>query len=191
MLETDSFIVASVFATMGNEVLNADDAVGNAFADGLAIACTYDQADAPLLEDSLVPGATNALQKVAEALRKYGNGDNVDVPRVFKLAKSAGCCLAATTARSGTASQPSSAGENLGSARLKCVDALFLMLGSAAYRKDEEVALATGEALAVYCDAFSPEDVSWETYQHNWPAAMDEEFARALPPHQQVSLTRT
>ena len=38
---------------MGKEVLNSDDVVGNAFADGLGIACSYEQDDAPILERHL------------------------------------------------------------------------------------------------------------------------------------------
>lgn len=169
---------------MGKEVSNTDDVVGNAFADGLAIACHYDQDDAPVLFDHLIPGATIALISLTEAIRQYGNGDKVDIPRVSKLAKSAGMCLAATTVPDGC---PDSA-KKLGDARLQCVEALFALLGSTAFRKDEEVALWAGEALADYCDSFSPKNVTWSTEESEWPAENDEEFASSLPPHQQVRL---
>lgn len=61
------------------------------------------------------------------------------------------------------------------------------MLGSAAFRKDEEVALWTGEALALYSDAFSPKEVNWSSQTDEWPAEMNDDFAKVLPPHQQVS----
>jgi hypothetical protein len=168
---------------MGEEVLNSDDVVGNAFADGLGIACSYDQEDAPILEDALVSGASLALSKLTEAIRKYGNGETIDVPRVSKLAKAAGTCLACTTA---TPKLGETASKDLGDARLKCVEALFLLLGSAAFRKDEEVALWAGEALADYSDAYSPKDVEWSTEKSVWPEDNNEEFGVALPPHQQV-----
>lgn len=50
---------------------------------------------------------------------------------------------------------------NVGPARIRCVDALFSLIGSMAYRKDAEVALVAGEALANYADAYSPNNVIW------------------------------
>ena len=170
---------------MGNEVLSSDDAVANAFADGLAIACSYDQSDAPILDAAMIPGATVALSKLTEAIRKYGNGETIDVARVSKLTKSAGTCLAATTAT--TLGTPDIS--DLGGARLRCIDSLFLLLGSPAFRKDEEIALWAGEALAQYADAYSPKDVEWSTEQDIWPTDYNEEFSKRLPPHQQVIYT--
>lgn len=171
---------------MGKEVMNSDDVIGNAFVDGLGIACSYDQEDAPILEDALVPGASLALSNLTEAIRKYGNGETIDVPRVSKLAKAAGTCLACTTA---TPKLGTVVSKDLGDARLKAVDAIFLLLGSTAFRKDEEVALWAGEALAAYSDAYSPKDVEWSTSKSVWPEENNEEFALALPPHQQVGFT--
>lgn len=172
---------------MAPQVLHADDTIGNAFADGLTIALAYDTDDAPLLNEALLSGATIALLQLGEALRQFGNGDNIDVPRVSKLAKAAGSCLAATTIVAGHEGTENGTGGDLGSARLSCVDSLFLMLGSAAFRKDEEVALWTGEALALYSDAFSPKEVNWSSQTDEWPAEMNDDFAKVLPPHQQVS----
>jgi len=164
---------------MGTELLNPDDIVANAFADGIAIACSYSQDDAPILEATIVPGATLALSKLSEAIRIYGNGETIDIPRVSKLTRSAGMCLAATTATTTVDS-------SLGDARLICVESLFLLLGSTSFRKDEEVALWAGEALAEYCDAYSPLNVAWPSSEVDWPEEDSEEFARKLPPHQQV-----
>ena len=122
---------------------------------------------------------------MTEAIRKYGNGDTIDVARVSKLSKAAGVCLACTTA---TPKLGKAVSNDLGDARLKCVDALFLLLGSASFQKDEEVALWAGEALADYSDAYSPKDVEWSTAKSAWPDGNDEDFAKALPPHQQVRL---
>ena len=160
-------------------MLNADDIVANAFADGIAVACSYSQDDAPVLEPVMVSGAALALRNLSEAIRKYGNGETVDIPRVSKLTRSAAMCLAATTATT-------TADANLGDSRLSCVESLFNLLGSVSFRKDEEVALWAGEALAEYSDAYSPINVTWSTARNDWPEEDNEEFARVLPPHQQV-----
>lgn len=78
---------------MAPQVLHADDTIGNAFADGLTIALAYDTDDAPLLNEALLSGATIALLQLGEALRQFGNGDNIDVPRVSKLAKAQALAL--------------------------------------------------------------------------------------------------
>lgn len=169
---------------MANDLANNDDIVGNACSDALAIAFSYEEQDAPILQDALIPGATIVLSKLSDAIRKFGNGDKIDVPRVSKLMKAAGMCLAATTATAGHVDETTALGE----ARQKCVEALFLMLGSTSFRKDEEVALWAGEALADYCDSFSPKDVTWSTKEDIWPPDNNEEFALRLPPHQQVSV---
>jgi hypothetical protein len=171
---------------LGDGVLHSDDAVGNAFADGLAIALSFEQNDAPVLDKRLYTGATNALMKLSDSLKKYGNRDHLDISRASKVARSAGVCLAATTTGAGSISDAEDPTQGLGPARLQCVETLFSMLGSPAFRKDEEIALITGEALAVYADAFSPTAVVWSSQEDEWPAEMDDEFAKALPPHQQV-----
>ena len=171
-----------ILSQLAHDLSNTDDIVGNACADALAIAFSYDQLDAPILQDALIPGATIVLSNLSDAIRKYGNGEKIDIPRVSKLMKSTGMCLAATTATTGRIDETTTLGE----ARLKCVDALFLMLGSTSFRKDEEVALWAGEALADYSDSFSPKDVTWSTKEDTWPPDNNEEFALRLPPHQQV-----
>jgi proteasome component ECM29 len=171
---------------LGDGVLHKDDIIGNAFADGLSIALSYETNDAPILDNRLFKGSTQALIKLSNALRKYGNGDHTDAPRALKVVRSAGICLAATTSGAGCVSETDDPDQCLGPARLQCVEALFLMLGSTSFRKDEEIALVAGEALAFYADAFSPEDVVWSSQSDVWPKEMDEDFAKGLPPHQQV-----
>jgi proteasome component ECM29 len=176
-----------MLALLGDGIQHTDDVIGNAFADGLAVALSFETNDAPKLDTRLVHGATDALIQLSRALRKFCNGDYADARRASKVARSAGVCLAATTWGSGVVSAESEDPvQCLGHARLECVEALFSMLGSTAFRKDEEIALVTGEALAMYADAFSPKDVVWSSHSDVWPTEMDEEFARGLPPHQQV-----
>jgi hypothetical protein len=61
------------------------------------------------------------------------------------------------------------------------------LIGSMAFRKDNEVALVAGEALADYADAISPNNAVWSSSAPDWPGLYSDEFANELPPHQQVS----
>jgi proteasome component ECM29 len=176
-------LACKIIQALGDGALNSDEIISNSFADGLAIALSYSADDAPILDERLYAGTTAALVKLATSLRKYGNGDHADATRTTKLAHAAGICLASSTSGAG------STGSNLGAARLDCVEALFSLLGSTAFRKDEEIALITGEALACYADAYSPKDVIWSSQSSNWPDDLNEDFAKELPPHQQVSIS--
>jgi hypothetical protein len=65
-----------------------------------------------------------------------------------------------------------------------CVDALFKLLGSSAFRKDEEIGLTIGEALATIAQAdcaLSSTDVK------DWPLDMNETFAKNSSPAVQVN----
>ena len=176
-------LACKILQALGDGTLNSDEIISNSFADGLAIALSYSADDAPILDERLYAGTTAALVKLATSLRKYGNGDHADATRTTKLVHAAGICLASSTSGAG------STGSNLGAARLDCVEALFSLLGSTAFRKDEEIALFTGEALACYADAYSPKDVVWSSHSSIWPDDLNEDFAKELPPHQQVSLS--
>jgi proteasome component ECM29 len=184
---TGWLMACKVLGALGQGTMHTDEIISNAFADGLAIALSYSEDDAPILDQKLYDGTAAALTQLTTALKKYGNGDHADAPRASKLAHAAGICLAASTSGAGSVSSTDSI--NLGPARLECVAALFALLGSSAFRKDEEVALITGEALATYADAYSPKDVVWSSESADWPATLDEEFANELPPHQQVLFT--
>ena len=185
-----------ILSALGDGTLHKDDIVSNAFSDGLSIALAYNSQDAPILDQRLYTGTTTALVKLWKALHKYGSGDQTNAPRASKLAHATGVCLAASTSGAGTRDSGSESVEidgvvyYLGPARLQCVDALFSLLGSTAFRKDEEIALVAGEALAQFADAFSPRDATWTSEAESWPADLDEEFAKELPPHQQVSYLR-
>ena len=174
----------------GDGVLHADDIIGNAFSDALSIALSYASIDAPVLDSRLYKGSIHALNNLSTALRKYGNGDHTDAPRASRVARSAGICLAATTSGAGCVSNVDDTEQGLGSTRLQCAEALFNLLGSTSFRKDEEVALVAGESLGQYADAYSPKGVVWSSESKEWPKEMDDEFAQGLPPHQQVRPSR-
>jgi proteasome component ECM29 len=113
------------------------------------------------------------LVSVASALNKFGHGDRMNAPRVLKLIEPTGLSIAVSTGLS---------------ERSKCVEALFKLLGSEAFRKDEEIGLVIGEALALFGEAYSTaeSDSSSETDTDNWPLDMDETFGRSLSPPAQV-----
>jgi proteasome component ECM29 len=176
-----------IFAALGRGLLHSDEIIGNACADGLGIAFSYDGTDAPLLDSRLYIGSAAVLNQLAAGLTKYGNGDSTDAARVVKLSKAAGDSLSASTSGSGIVSV-NARGEDvgLGPARVKCADALFTLLGSMSFRKDEEIGLVAGEALACYADAYSPKNVVWGAANLLWPDDFSESFASQLPPHQHV-----
>lgn len=102
----------------------------------------------------------------------------MNAPRVLKLAEPAGLVLAATAASSGS---------QTATARSECVDALFKLLGSDAFRKDEEIALSVGESLATFAEAYRIEDAAaWATAGSQLPSDMDLAFALNSPPPVQV-----
>ena len=109
----------------------------------------------------------SVLNNTAFGLKKFGDGDCVNAPRVLKLIEPTGLCLSVAI------SLPE---------RSHCVDALFKLLGSEAFRKDEEIGLAIGEALATFSEAYKTLDFGIQ----NWPMNMDESFARNSPPPTQV-----
>ena len=181
--------VNTIIAALGRGTVHSDEIIGNAFAQGLAIALSYDGVDAPILDTHIYVGTTIALTQLDVALRKYGNGDNADSTRSSVLAHAVGVVLAASTSAAGYVSTDSTdlaMNRSVGPARIQCVDALFSLIGSMAFRKDNEVALVAGEALADYADAYSP-NTAWSSSATDWPGLYSDEYANELPPHQQVS----
>lgn len=53
---------------VANDLAHADDIVGNACSDALAIAFSYHQLDATILQDALIPGATIVLSQLSDAI---------------------------------------------------------------------------------------------------------------------------
>lgn len=111
----------------------------------------------------------SVLNSITVALGKFGHGDRMNAPRVLKLIESTGVALSSGIPE-----------------RLECVDALFKLLGSEAFRKDEEIGLAIGEALALFAEAYS---ATGETDTRDWPMDLDATFARSLSPPSQVRST--
>ena len=172
-----------ILESLGKNTLHQDETVGNASSISIGIALSYDTIDTPVLDKRLYAGVEHILTQLDVALRKFGNGDHTDPTRVSALAEAAGQALAASTTGSGHASEDS----QLGPKRLTCVDALFSLVGSTAYRQDHEVALKAGEALASYSDALSPKSAVWSSSMSDWPDVFDDGVAKQMPPHQQVS----
>jgi hypothetical protein len=132
----------------------------------------------PVLPVSLTVATRTALRHISRALGKFGSGDSVNSPRVLKLVEPAGLALAAVA---------TSLGAQLATARSECVDALIKLLGSDAFRKDEEVALSVGEALATFAEAYDTTDsTAWETATSHWPSEIDLVFASRSPAPVQV-----
>jgi hypothetical protein len=119
---------------------------------------------------SLKAGLASVLKNEAAALNRFGDGDRVNAPRVLKLIEPSGLSISIAAGSS---------------ERSNCVDALFKLLGSGAFRKDEEIGLAVGEALATFAEADC--DLSAKVDVGDWPLQMDETFARNSPPAVQVS----
>ena len=181
---------ADIVSALGHGTLHSDDAIGNACSQGLAVAFSYDQVDAPELDQRLYEGTSKAFEDLVVALKKYGNGDNTDPQRASLLAKAAGSMLAASTSSSGVTNNMSDNDNSpsLGNLRLQCVDAIFGLLGSMSCRKDPEISLVVGEALVQYADAYSPEGAEWSSPSTTEPDEFDESFAANLPPHRHVSI---
>ena len=168
---------SNIIKALGSGTLISDEAIANACADALARAMSYKSADAPILYKQLYEGTAIALNQLAAALVKFSSSDHLDAPRVAKLSRAVGVCLASST--SGAGEVP------LGPARLSSVEALFGLLGSPAFRKDEELALVAGEALASYANAYG-DSTLWSFSVSEWPKEFDEKIADDMPPHQQI-----
>lgn len=121
---------------------------------------------------SLKAGMSSVLQCLTSALNKFGHGDRINAPRVLKLIEPAGLALSITT------------GLN---ERSECVGSLFKLLGSDAFRKDEEIGLVLGEALALFAESYKNNEGSFTSNAENWPLDMDDKFGRNLSPPAQVS----
>lgn len=179
----------SIIESLGRGTLHSDEIIGNAFSQGMSIALSYDGVDAPILDSRLYGGTTKALALLDTALRKYSDGDHTDETRASALGHAAGIVLAASTSAAGYVSDDAAANRSVGPARIQCVDAIFNMIGSSAFRKDPEVAMVAGEALADYADAYGPESAIWSSSVGDWPDLYSDEYANELPPHSQVSTT--
>jgi proteasome component ECM29 len=181
-LESYNF-VNNILQLLGKGVLHDDDIVSNACSDSLAIAFSYDTTDAPSLDFRFCISAASVVSNLTKALNKFGHGDAVNPARTLKIVKASGVCLAATGSTSDLNIDVLD-GENriiLQCARLECVNALFELLGSISYRKEEEISIVVGESLALFAD-FSFVCPKAEV----WPREFDTSFANQLPPYELV-----
>lgn len=163
--------------------LHTNEVIANACSSGLFIAYQYNQADAPILPKSLTNGTFAVLSTLCTAMKKFGIGNDADPARVACLIEAAGNVLAASTVYQ----EDTTYVENdIGRVRLECVYTLFDLLGSISNRKDPELSLAIGAALAMYADAYSPEGCKWSSPQSITQEIFCQEYANELPPHEQV-----
>jgi len=190
---------STIISQLGFGTLHSDDIVGNACSSGLATALSYDDVDSPVLHIVLFDGVAEALDLLCKALKKFGNGDHTNPNRISFLSKATGVLLAASTVRIIPTSDVQSpacdieeirvVSEKIGRARLECVESLFALLGSSSYRKDQEIILTVGEALALYADAYSPNGAQWTMPLQPRPTLFETAYANDLPPHVQIIYT--
>eukprot|EP00536_Pseudo-nitzschia_multiseries_P015198 jgi/Psemu1/320813/estExt_fgenesh1_pm.C_8350006 len=164
----------NLWKRLGSALTHTDDMIGNVFCDAIALSCSGE--NSPKFDERLKPGMESLLTNIAIALNKFGHGDCVNAPRLLKLIDPTGLALGAS---SGVTE------------RSDCVRALFRLLGSDAFRKDEEIGLTIGEALALYAEVRNANETDSgpviET--ENWPLDMDEAFAKSLSPASKVVFT--
>ena len=135
-------LVRVVLGLLGQGVLHSDQYVSVACAVGLETALSARPHDS--LTEKIADVLPKVLVNLTEMVNRFGNGDHHDATRVSGLARACGTVLSSTT--------PLGPDANLTSARDGCVECLFGLLGSDSYKKENEVALTCGEALATYAD---------------------------------------
>jgi hypothetical protein len=173
-------LVKKILTRLGEGLMDADDSIGNVFADAIALAASGHSGAGTL--DRLRIGWVSVVRDLTKSLNKFGNGDRVNAPRSSKVVEPTGLVLGVVTP---------APEEDVVGARLECTDALFKLLGSDAFRKDEEIALAVGEALAVFSQAQMDAAITMNDVLP-WPDGMDEDFAKKSSPpvHVLFSLLR-
>ena len=77
--------ICTILSMLAKGIIRSDEVVGNASADGLAVALSYPQNDAPLLHPQLSGIMTTILSNTADALKLYKDGEATDSPRITKL----------------------------------------------------------------------------------------------------------
>ncbi|KAL7535755.1 hypothetical protein ACHAXR_007187, partial [Thalassiosira sp. AJA248-18] len=183
-----------IIALLGKGLAHSDIAIGNACSKAIVIAFSYDGPDAPILNRRLFDAVAIAMDSLNSALKKFSSIDHADPTRVSSLIQAAGLLLAASTSGAGftkgaASSEDGSSSIDLGPARLQCTEALFGILGSTVYRKDDELSLVVGEALLKYADAFGAGEWSSGSESGWKEGKYDEKYAFELPPHRHVLYT--
>ena len=184
---------SKLISSLGQGTLHSDEIIGNACADGLSVALSFDGYDVPVLCNFLCDGVSEALCHLSTALKRFGNGEQMDPNRVTSLSKATGIVLAASTVRTSLDGRVKERFEEkqdpsgIGTARLSCVNTLFALIGSTACRKDPELNIVIGEALSEYADAYSPKGATWSHPSVDVPQDYESTYAEELPPHSQVN----
>jgi proteasome component ECM29 len=176
---------ATVLAKLGYGCMHSEELVGNACSDGLVIAFHSDDNSSVHLGTEFCQSSVIDLRKLAEANAKFSHTDSLNVLRALKCAAASGACLAATT-------YPQQDVDKdvllvLHATRQTCVESLIGLLGSAAFRNEEEIAIGVGEALAMYASAYNTDEI--DTFNHSikkWPDTYDEELRLELSPAEDI-----
>jgi hypothetical protein len=77
--------VRTILECFASGVTNADNVVGNASADAIAIAMSHTQEDSPFLHPQLSSVLNTVLVNLADAIKNLSDGDATDSPRITKL----------------------------------------------------------------------------------------------------------
>ena len=176
--------IGSLLISISTNLTHSDEVIGNACADALCIAFSYNTADSPLLDPTLVLPLSSILDNVTMALKKFGHGDHTDATRATRIVRASGSCLAASVACD-TNMIPESAAALIADVRRKCAQGILNLQASDVMRKDEEILLVAGEALADYADSYSPNSDCWQD-AGDWTETHDEAFQRKLAPHDEI-----
>ena len=175
---------ATVLTKFGNGCMHSDELVGNACSDGILIAFHFSNISVHL-DAEFCHASILVLKKLAEANAKYSHTDSLNTMRTLKCAAASGACLAATTYPQQDVSEDVLL--LLHTARRMCIESLVGLLGSAAFRNEEEIAIGVGEALALYADAYNTTEN--DTVAHplkTWPETYDEGLAQEMSPTDEV-----
>lgn len=131
---------------MADGLDHTDPGYTNICADALLVAFSNEDKQY-LKEEHLQNACRIVLTRLGQAIRKYGHGDLVDPFLTLKLAEATGACMAMTS--SSAATRPA-------------LGKVFDLLGSAAWRKQEEIGIRVGEALARYANITAvAQNMSW------------------------------
>jgi hypothetical protein len=187
-LVLSSFIhkAATVLAKLGYGCMHSDELVGNACSDCIVIAFHCDDNFSVHLDTEFCQSSVTVMRKLAEANAKFSHTDGLNTLRALKCAAASGACLAATT-------YPQQDVDKdvllvLHATRQTCVESLIGLLGSAAFRNEEEIAIGVGEALALYANSYSNAGET-DTNNHSikkWPDTYHEGIRLELSPAEDV-----
>ena len=187
--------ICATVSLLGKGLGHSDAAISNACSQGIVICFSYHDHNAPVLHHKLYDAVAVAFDAITSALKKFSGLDHCDATRISSLIRAAGLLLASSTSGAGfkkaggQAVASESGSVDLGPARIQCTEALFGILGSPVYKKDDELSLVVGEALVEYADAMGAGKWSGAAESNEDGKEYDESLAFSLPPHEHILYT--